>query len=272
MPFCKTNGIKMFYEERGTGEALLLIMGITARGNVWEKHLDYWSQQFRCIIADNRGVGYSEIPEGPYSTKQMADDYAGLLDFLDIGSAHVAGVSMGATIAQQLCIHYPAKIKSVVLMCPWARCDHMAKAIFQSMLDAKENLKPDQFVRHIQLLIFSKASWDNAAFYQQMLKDQESALVDEVPQPLKGLKAQAAACINHNVLEQLPGIDLPCLVIGGSADIFTPVWMAQEVHENIRGSELFLYPQSGHAFHWENIDDFNPRVAEWLNKRVVGQT
>jgi len=55
-------------------------MGIAATGSVWEKHVVCWKDNFRCIMADNRGVGLSDMPAGPYTSAQMADDYAGLLD------------------------------------------------------------------------------------------------------------------------------------------------------------------------------------------------
>lgn len=57
---------------------------------------------------------------------------------------------------------------------------------------------------------------------------------------------------------------MPTLIIGGEDDIFTPRWMADEIAKEIPGSQLHLYPQSGHAFHWENIDDFNPRVRNFI--------
>ena len=264
MPIIQTNGIELYYEEQGTGEPLLLIMGITATGSVWEKHVSYWSNYFQCITVDNRGVGQSGIPEGPYTTAQMADDYAGLLDALQIDKVAVVGCSMGSTIAQQLAIRHPHKITSLVLMCPWARCDNTAKGIFQHMVDCKRSLPPDQFTLYIQLLIFSKSTWDNDTSYAEMEGDRKQAAIDPPSQPLQGLKGQAAACINHNALSQLPEIKQPVLVIGGKEDIFTPVWMAEEVAAAIPHSELHLYNGAGHAFHWEKIEDFNPRVKEWI--------
>jgi pimeloyl-ACP methyl ester carboxylesterase len=263
MPIIQTNGIELYYEEQGKGEPLLLIMGITATGSVWEKHASYWSNDFRCITADNRGVGESGIPEGPYSTEQMADDYAALLESLNIDKVTVIGVSMGSTIAQQLAIRYPAKVKALVLMCPWARCDNTAKAIFQHMAHCKAALPPDQFALFIQLLIFSKASWDDQVKSAEMEEDRKKAAV-EPQQPLRGLQAQAAACINHHVLNELPKIQQPVLVIGGKEDIFTPAWMAEEVAGAIPNAELHLYEGAGHAFHWEQIEDFNPRIKNWL--------
>lgn len=264
MPVVYANGINLYYEEQGSGEPLLLIMGITAPGSVWEKHIAYWKENFRCISFDNRGVGQSDKPEGEYTTAQMADDCAALLDALGIGEARVAGVSMGSTIAQQLALRHPAKVRSLVLMCPWARCDNMAKAIFQHMVDCKAALPADAFTLFIQQLIFSKATWDNEAEAAAMAEGRVAALTAPEQQPLHGLKGQAAACINHDVYAQLPSVKQSTLVIGGKADIFTPVWMAEEVAGAIPNAELFLYNDCGHAFHWEQLNDFNERVRQWL--------
>lgn len=264
MPTIKTNGINLYYEEIGEGEPLLLIMGITAPGAVWEKHLAHWQQSFRCIVVDNRGVGLSDKPPGPYTTAQMADDCAGLLAHLGLKNVRVAGVSMGSTIAQALAIRHPHLVRSIVLMCPWARCDNTAKDIFRHLVDIKARLKPEEFSRFTQLLIFSKTTFDDEETYSGMLKDRENAKNDTNPQPLIGLEGQAAACIDHNVLEDLPGIKKPVLVVGGEEDKFTPPWMTREVAATIPNAELHIYPGSGHAFHWENIDDFNPRVVKWL--------
>lgn len=264
MPTVKTNGINLYYEEHGQGDPLLLIMGITAPGAVWEKHLEHWKKSFRCILVDNRGVGLSDKPAGPYSSAQMADDCAELLTHLGLEKVRVAGVSMGSIIAQELAIRHPNLVKSMVLMCPWARCDNTAKDIFKHMVDIKARLKPEEFSRYIQLLIFSKASFDDEATYKGMLEDRENAKNDSNPQPLIGLEGQAAACIHHNTLEQLPEIKQAVLVIGGEEDKFTPVWMTKEVANALPNSDLYIYPRSGHAFHWENIEDFNPRINQWL--------
>jgi pimeloyl-ACP methyl ester carboxylesterase len=267
MPFVSTNGINLYYEERGSGEPLLLIMGITAPGAVWEKHAAYWQQDFRCIIGDNRGVGLSDKPAGPYTTAQMADDYAGLLEALQLEKVRVVGCSMGSTIAQQLALRHPDKVRSLVLMCPWARCDNTAKAIFSHMMHAKARLRPEEFSLFIQLLIYAKASWDEEGLFAEMAAGRQQAAVDPQPQPLHGLEGQAAACMGHDVREQLGKIRQPALVIGGKEDIFTPAWMAREVAAGIPDADLHLYDNCGHAFHWENISDFNPRVRSWLLER-----
>jgi pimeloyl-ACP methyl ester carboxylesterase len=264
MPYVETNGIQMFYEEKGQGDPLLLIMGITAPGAVWEAHAEDWSTAFRCIMPDNRGVGASDKPPGDYSSAMMADDHAGLLDALGIDKVRVVGVSMGSIIAQQLCLRHPHKIQSAVLMCPWARCDRYARSIFQHIVDCKARFTPSEFMEWIQLLIFAKPFWDNDEAYQSLLDGRAAADEDPNPQPLHGVKGQAAACTGHDTLSQLPQIAQPCLVIGGKEDIFTPQWMADEVAAAIPNAEQHMYDNAGHAFHWEVMDDFNPRVRNWL--------
>lgn len=266
MPIINSNGIDLFYEERGSGDPLLLIMGITAPGSTWEKHVAAWEKDFRCILVDNRGVGKSGKPPGPYTTAQMADDCAGLLNVLQLEKVRVVGCSMGSIIAQQLVLRHPDKVQSMVLMCPWARCDNTAKAIFQHMVDCKARLRPEEFSLYIQLLIFSKKSWDDKEINSNLLEDRKNAALDPNPQPFLGLEGQAAACVNHDVHAELGKIKAPTLVIDGEEDAFTPSWMTREVAEGIPDAELYLYKESGHAFHWENLDDFNPRVRDWLMK------
>ena len=264
MPIIHTNGIDLYYEERGSGDPLLLIMGITATGSVWEKHVDYWKKDFKCITVDNRGVGLSDKPAGPYSTEQMADDYAGLLDALQIQKVGVVGCSMGSTIAQQLAIRHPGKISSLVLMCTWARCDNIAKAVFQHMMNCKAKLGPEEFSLFVQLLIYSKFSWDEDAMFSEMGKIRKQSALEAQPQPLHGLEGQAAACISHDVLDKLHQIQQPVLVIGGKEDVFIPQWMVEEVAVAIPNAELHVYEGCGHAFHWEKIEDFNLRVRNWI--------
>jgi len=195
----------------------------------------------------------------------MADDCAGLLDALQLGKVRVVGCSMGSTIAMQLALRYPEKVQSMVLMCPWARCDNTAKAIFQHMIDCKARLKPEEFSLYLHLLIYSKKSWDNETIYAELAEDRKNAALDPDPQPLLGLEGQAAACMSHDVLSDLSQLKVPTLVIDGEKDIFTPTWMTLEVAESIPNAELHLYKESGHAFHWENLEDFNQRVRDWLS-------
>ena len=171
---------------------------------------------------------------------------------------------MGSIIAQQLALRHPDKVKNAVLMCTWSRCDRYAVSVFEHMMNAKARLRPEEFMKFVQLLIFTKPFWDNDECHQGILDGQNDAMLGDSPQPVHSMEAQAAACINHDVYDKLSDIQCPCLVIGGADDIFTPKWMAEETANAIPNSELHLYEGAGHAFHWEKLDEFNPKVREWL--------
>jgi pimeloyl-ACP methyl ester carboxylesterase len=194
----------------------------------------------------------------------MANDCAGLLTALKIESVRVVGCSMGSTIAQQLALQHPKLVRSLVLMCTWARCDRYARDVFRHLIDIKSRLRPEEFATYIQLLIFAKPYWDQDAGFADLQESRASAASDPLPQPVHGFEGQAAACVAHNTISELARIACPSLVIGGGSDVFTPAWMAEEVASQIPHCELHLYEGAGHAFHWERIEDFNPRVRAWL--------
>jgi alpha/beta hydrolase fold len=102
MPNVASNGITLHFEERGSGDPLILLMGLGAAGCVWEKHTAGYERHFRCLLIDNRGAGDSDKPPGPYTTQMIAEDTAGLMQALGIANARVAGLSMGSAIALQL--------------------------------------------------------------------------------------------------------------------------------------------------------------------------
>ena len=117
MPHLKSNGINLYYEEHGSGEPLILIMGFTVSSIGWHWNVPSFAQDFRTIVFDNRGVGQSDKPDIPYSMPMFADDTAGLLDGLGIDQAHVFGISMGGMIAQEFALRHPQRVKTLILGC-----------------------------------------------------------------------------------------------------------------------------------------------------------
>lgn len=78
--YAESSGAKIYFQMRGQGDPLVLIMGFGAEGNVWEKHVVEYEKYFNCILIDNRGVGLSDQPIGPYTTNMMADDTIAVMD------------------------------------------------------------------------------------------------------------------------------------------------------------------------------------------------
>ena len=205
----------MAFTERGSGDPLVCIMGVTAAGVAWDAHAAAWEEHFRCILGDNRGVGETDKPAGPYTTAMMADDYAALMEQLGIEQARVVGCSLGSVIAQQLAIRHPQKVRSMILMCTWARQDRLGLVTWEHLMKCKGAFRPEEFMHYVQMLIFSKPWFDNDETWNGVLQGRADAAVNPAPQPVHAMEAQSAAAMNHNSVGELPNVKCPALVIGG---------------------------------------------------------
>jgi len=117
MSFVENQGAKIYWDEKGSGEPLLLIMGLSYPSYMWHRTRPLLAKRFRTIALDNRGVGQSDVPPGPYSIALMASDAAAVLDAAGVQGAHVFGVSMGGMIAQEFALQYPDRVFSLILGC-----------------------------------------------------------------------------------------------------------------------------------------------------------
>src|SRR2546428_12711919 len=102
MATAKINGIEIYYEVHGSGEPLLLIMGLGANATGWYAQIPALSKEYQVIAFDNRGAGRSEKPNEPYTMPQMAEDAIGVLDTLGVGGAHAFRMSVGGVIGPEL--------------------------------------------------------------------------------------------------------------------------------------------------------------------------
>src|SRR5262245_58072679 len=128
MPFAENQNTKIYWDEHGTGEPVLLIMGLGYPSVMWFRTRPLLAEHYRTIAFDNRGVGRSDAPPGPYSISQMAADAAAVLDASGCESAHLYGVSMGGMIAQEVALQYPARVRSLILGCTAAGGPHAVRA------------------------------------------------------------------------------------------------------------------------------------------------
>ena len=260
MPTVMSNGIKIHYEECGSGDPLILIMGLGAPGSRWKDHAATYQKHFRCVLVDNRGAGESDKSVGPYTTKMMADDIVGLMLALGIENARIAGISMGSAIAQELALCYPNKVRSLVLVSSWSRCDRYTQTVFEHFKKMRELVSPADFTQLLQLWIASAAYYEK--HFDEMVEDQSKAQEDYMP--VDAFQAQSDACRIHNTFERLNAITAPTLLTVGDADIFTPLRLTVEMHERMPSSEMVVFKGLGHIHHWEDLERFNNVTTQFL--------
>ena len=260
MPTVVSNGIRIHYEEQGNGDPLILIMGLGAPGSRWHDHAAAYQKHFRCILVDNRGAGESDRPPGPYDTRTMADDTAGLMQALGIEKARIAGLSMGSAIAQELVLSYPEKVRSLVLVSSWSRCDRYTQTVFEHFKKMRELASPADFTQLLQLWIASAPYYEE--HFNEMVGDQSKAQEDYMP--VDAFQAQSDACMMHDTFGRLDIITAPALLTVGDADIFTPLRLTVEMRERMPGSEMVVFKGLGHIHHWEDLEHFNNVTTQFL--------
>src|ERR1700730_5277683 len=146
MPFVENRSAKIYWDEQGSGEPLLLINGLSYPSYMWHRTRPFLAQSFRTIAFDNRGIGQSDVPPGIYSIALMASDAAAVLDAAGLTSPHVFGVSMGGMIAQEFALQYPQRVRSLILACTAAGGPEAVRAdqaALQVLMTRSSN--PDEF-------------------------------------------------------------------------------------------------------------------------------
>jgi pimeloyl-ACP methyl ester carboxylesterase len=274
MATAKIGDIDVYYEEHGTGEPLLLIMGLAADCQAWVFQLPAFAERFRTIAFDNRGVGRSSKPTGPYSIHQMADEAAALLDQLGIESAHVVGVSMGGMIAQELVLRHPEKVRRLVLACTYPEPDadveeHREFSVGQ--LGGKVSAAGE--------IEIDLSAVDPFAFLQQMLPTvfNQEFIERELPKlmqvfsgalqygfSMEAILGQVAAVMGHKATDRLHRIASPTLVITGDADRLIPPANSDILAREIPNARLVKVPGGSHGFNFETPDVFNREVLAFL--------
>ena len=220
MPLAHINGIELYYEETGSGPPLLLIAGLTGNTLGWAMLLPALAEFFHVIAFDNRGAGRSSAPPGPYTTREMADDAAALLEHLGIERAHVIGLSLGGMIAQELALAHAQRVDHLVLYATYARPRPTIHDLWlKNWVEASERGNPDQMAMMLLPWFLTPAFM---AQHDQVEAAVAEWVADPYPAPAHGVAAQAAACLSHDTHGRLGQIAAPPLVFVGAEDIVTP--------------------------------------------------
>jgi pimeloyl-ACP methyl ester carboxylesterase len=263
MPLAKLNDININYKVEGQGEPLVMIMGFTANRSIWMPQIPFFKKYYRVITFDNRGVGKSDKPPGPYSTKMMADDTVSLMDLLGIEKTHIMGVSMGGMIAQELAINYPQRVLKLVLASTYACQDETSgDTLEQAKLS---QLNPEQITSAMIGLAFNKPFYRFT--FSLLARIQTRFMRTSVK---AGIAGQSEACRTHDTLERLLLITAPTLVIVGTKDrIITPV-SSKVIAGKIPNAKLVKVEGGSHFFSLEMKSVFNREVLNFLKNDNPG--
>jgi pimeloyl-ACP methyl ester carboxylesterase len=266
MPYAKLNDIRTHYETYGEGDPVLLVNGLGSPAVNWLFQVRDLSPHFRVITLDNRGVGETSVPRArEYATGQLAEDARALLDHLAVDRAHVVGASMGGTIAMELAIRHPRRVRSLALCCTWALGDGRFLDAIRSWMALAPRVSLEERMRHLLWpWVYSPAYLGDRARVEEGIK---RALAYPHPTRPEALARQGRGLLawNGTRLGALRRLTHPTLVLVGRDDVLTPSSFSRHLAALIPRATLRVLP-GGHGFFVEEAEAFNRALLAFLRR------
>jgi pimeloyl-ACP methyl ester carboxylesterase len=270
MPTLTANDIELYYERRGSGEPLLLIMGMSGNTVHWgEPFLSELERSFEVIAYDHRGIGQSAAHWDPFTIQQLASDAIAVLDALGLDSAHVCGISMGGMVAQEIALLAPGRVRTLTLGCTSCGGPEAAFGTPQDMQLLGESLASGDRDRALKTgfeMNVSAAYAADPAHWELFL---ERATTHPAPVTFISLQMQAIA--GHDTSGRLGDITAPTLVVHGTDDRMLPASNAEVIARLIPGARLELFDRVGHLFFWERPAESAALIAEHAGLAAAAQ-
>jgi 3-oxoadipate enol-lactonase len=210
------------------------------------------------VLFDNRGVGESSVPNGPYSLDEMANDAHAVVQELGVGPVSAVGSSMGGAICQRWALRYPSDLERLVLTNTWGERDTFLDALFSHWIALGESGSGQRIMESLLLFCYS-------AEYLRTHPATVREFLALPPPPLTGFVGAAQACSAHDVLSELHAITQPTLVIAGEHDILTRPALSQRLVESIPAARVTLL-RAGHMIFWEQPEAFSDVVLRFLGE------
>lgn len=212
MPTVDVNGLTMYYELRGDGPPLVLILGLAAGVDEFTSVIDSLARHFRVLAFDNRGAGRTDKPDSPYTIEMMADDTIGLMRAVAVTKAHVVAISMGGRIAIELVSRRPDLVDRLALVSTGAK--------------VRDTLRR----RFVMGVLSRLLSWRG-----------------EQRQPRYAFERQLKASGGYDGTAKLASIRVPTRVFHGRDDRSAAYDLAEAMRDAIPGASMETF-RGGHLF------------------------
>lgn len=237
---------KLHWESTGSGDPVLLIMGLGLSGGAWWRTVPVLAKRLRVITFDNRGVGRSRSLVHSYTTEAMADDAVSVLDDAGIERAHVYGFSLGGMVAQQVALRHPERVRSLVLgaTSPGGPRVVMPDPEVLEFFRRRPGMRHDDAAR--ASVPYNYGPRCRREHPERIAEDLRRRLEHDFPEP--AYRAQLWAAALHNAHRQLERIQAPTLIVHGRLDRMIPVANARLLADAIPNSTLRVLDDCGHLY------------------------
>lgn len=257
MPVCTQRDIAIHYRECGSGSPVVLVHGLGSRGSDWRPQVEALAGRYRVITVDLRGHGDSDVPPGPYSMSQFADDLLAVLDHLALPAVHIVGFSLGGMAALQLALDHPSRLRSLCLVNsgPRALKGQLRRRWELGLRTATIRLLGmPRLGRLLAPRLFPHAS--QAALAEQFVA-QLSAM------PRRAYLHSLRALRDWDVSERLGEVRPPTLVVAADGD-YTPVASKRAYAARMPDARVAVVHQSGHATPLDQPEQLNALLLDFF--------
>ena len=261
MPFAESNGVRLHWEEAGSGTPVLLVMGHRYSSKMWYPAIPALTSEHRVIWFDNRGTGESQTTP-KVTLPQLAADALAVMDAAGVERAHIYGVSMGGLIVQEMALQQPGRVLSLTVGCSGAlTADKPRMPAFMRVL----YYLPPSLLKLLMSDRLGDQGYGSAATREAIAADQAVLARDKFT--VKGVVAQAAAIAAHSTTrEALAGLTMPALVLHGDEDRLVPFKWGEELAEILPRSRFVRVPRAGHNYMVAAPETANRAVLDFLRE------
>ncbi len=270
MERARINGVELAYELRGAGEPLVMIHGAQGDQSMFSNFAPAFASHYRVLTFDQRGSGLSEKPDMDYSIAMLADDTAALMEHVGFSAAHIIGVSMGGTIAQEFALRHPRKVRSLVLGCTTAggpKAIRIGGNAFANAYSTK-TMTAEERGRALAEAAFTRGYIaQHPEIVTTMIEARRQRPIDPA-----ALGHRMKAVFEHDAYDRLPQIKCPTLVITGKDDALVSWENSRIIAERIAGAELLLLEPAGHCFWLEQPGQSREAISRFIHAHSVSES
>lgn len=250
--------MKLYWEAHGSGDPVVLIMGLSLTSRMWFRLLPALTGQHRVIVFDNRGSGRSDAPLPPYSIAGFARDTRAVMEAAGVERAHIIGASMGGMIAQELARQVPHQVRTLMLAC--TTCGGLRfKFPDRRRIEGwqRAGLSREAKIRFTEGFLYGDQT-------PRDRRDEDAEVrIPEMP-PVRNVVKQMTSFLTWSSYRWLPKLRMPAMIVHGSDDRVVPLENGLILKQRLTQAEMHVLEGAGHLFITDEPDRTRELASDFL--------